>query len=322
MRIRAVTLHLMWNDDFSVVDMFLQAAEGVKPATVRVSVSPPPPDKAERVISALRDRGVKYISALHLYYGADEVYRYVSRFGVFSSFLDVAEYIKFLKTIYTKGEVHLSRYVALLLGGAVYNSPYFPASVTTQRGISISLLYPNDLQTINDVAHVLRRGEEVGRHLASTLGLEFLGVDASLSPWGEESVAKAVQRLFGVRLGEAGSHHAIYQLNKAIEATDVKKVGFNEVMLPLAEDDELKRLVRDGLLDLGHLVSYTSVCIPGLDMAPVKMGGWEALKRLLHDLAAISYVKRRPIGVRIFPVDVEEYEVEGFGKTPALRLAP
>jgi hypothetical protein len=27
MRIRAVTLHLMWNDDFSVVDMFLQAAE-------------------------------------------------------------------------------------------------------------------------------------------------------------------------------------------------------------------------------------------------------------------------------------------------------
>jgi len=322
MRIRAVALHLMWSDDFSIVDNFLQAAESVSPATVRVSVSPPPPDKAERVILALRDRGVKYISALHLYYSAGEVYRYVSQFGVFSSFLDAAEYIKFLKTIYTKGEVHLSRYVALLLGGTVYNSPYFPASITTQRGISISLLYPNDLQTINDVTHVLRRGEELGKHLASTLGLEFLGIDASLSPWGEESVAKAVHRLFGVRLGEPGSHHAIYQLNKAIETADVKRIGFNEVMLPLAEDDELKRLVWEGLLDLDHFVSYTSVCIPGLDMAPIKVGDWEMLKRLLYDLAAISYVKRRPIGVRIFPVDVDEYEVEGFGRTPALRLAP
>jgi len=322
MRIRAITLHLMWNDDFSVVERFLEVAEGFNPATVRVSISPPPPDKAEKVITTLKDLGVRYISALHLYYNAEEVYKFVSQHGVFSSFLDIGEYIRFLKIIHTKGEAQLSRYVSLLLGGAVYNSPYFPASITTQRGVSISLLYPNDLQSIDDIPHILRRGEEIGRHVALSIGLEFLGIDASLSPWGDESVAKAVERLFRVRLGEPGSHYAIYQLNKAIEATDVKKVGFNEVMLPLAEDEELKQLVRTGLLDLNKFVSYTSVCIPGLDMAPVKINSWEGLKHLLYDLASIAYVKRRPIGVRIFPVDEDEYDVEGFGKTPVLRLSP
>jgi uncharacterized protein (UPF0210 family) len=322
MRIRAVVLHLMWDDDLAVVEKFVQTAKSINPATIRVSVSPPPRDKAEEVISALQDRGVRYISATHLYYDADDVYRYAAQYGVFSSLLNVTEYIKFLKTIYEKGEIHLSRYVALMLGGAVYNSPYFPASITTRRGITISLLYPNDLQTLDDVPRVLRLGEELGRYVASTLGLEYLGVDASLSPWGEESVAKALYRLFGIRPGEPGSHHAIYKLNQAIETADVKKVGFNEVMLPLAEDEELKRLVYEGFLNLDHFVSYTSVCIPGLDMAPVKISDWTKLKHLLYDLAAVSHAKRRPVGVRIFPVDTDEYEVEGFGKTPALRLKP
>ena len=320
MRVRSVTLHLMWNDDFSLVDQFLQRAEAASPLTIRVSVSPPPAREAERVITSLKERGVRYISAIHLYYDADEVYRYVSQYNVFASLSDVGEYIKFLQKIYTKGEVHLSRYVSLVLGGAVFNSPYFPASITTQRGVSVSLLYPNDLESLDDVDRVLKRGEEVGRQIASSLGVEFLGVDGSLSPWGEESVAKAVERLFQTRLGEPGSHHAIRRLNKAIESARVRKVGFNEVMLPLAEDEELKRLVRAGALGLEKFVSYTSVCIPGLDMAPVRVRDWGALKKMLYDLAAIAEVKGRSVGVRVFPVDVDEYDVEGFGATPSLRL--
>lgn len=320
MKIRSLTLHVMWNDDFSLVDRFLDAARSASPLTVRVSVSPPPPGEAERVVNALRNRGVKYVSALHLFYGAEEVHRYVSQYGVFASFSDVEEYVKFLKIIYSKGEVHLSRYVSLLLGGAVYDSPYFPASITTRRGVSISLLYPNDLTSIDDVKTVLKRGETIGEAVARAMGVEFLGVDGSLSPWGEESVAKAVERLFGIRLGEPGSHNAIWKLNKAIEGAPIRKTGFNEVMLPLAEDEELKTLVRAGFLDISKFVSYTSVCIPGLDMAPIRVGDWTALKRLLYDLAAVAEAKRRPIGVRIFPVDQEEYDVEGFGPTPALRL--
>ena len=186
--------------------------------------------------------------------------------------------------------------------------------------VSLSLLSPNDLNTINDVSEALRRGEEWGRYVAEALGFEVLGVDGSLSPWGEESVAKAVERIFNTELGSPGSHYAIRLLNRAIEEAGVKKTGFNEVMLPLAEDEELKRLVWEGRLQLRDFVSYTSVCIPGLDMAPIRVGDWEALRRLLYDLAAIAEAKKRAVGVRIFPVDVDEYDVEGFGKTPALRL--
>ncbi|AAL63984.1 DUF711 family protein [Pyrobaculum aerophilum] len=320
MHVRSITLHIMWNDDFSLVDKFLEVAETASPLTVRVSVAPTPPSKAEGVVKLLKDRGVKYISAIHIYYNAEEVYHYVSQYNIFATISDVVEYVKFLKILYTRGEVHLSRYVSLVLGGAVYNSPYFPASITTKKGISISLLYPNDLNNIDDVERALKKGEEIGRHIASIIGVEFLGVDGSLSPWGEESVAKAVERLFGVRLGEPGSHYAIRKLNNAIEEARVKKVGFNEVMLPLAEDEELKRLVKNGALNLDKFISYTSVCIPGLDMAPIRIKDWELLKRALYDLAAIAETKGRPIGVRIFPVDAEEYYIEGFGPTPALLL--
>ncbi|MFN3803659.1 MAG: DUF711 family protein [Pyrobaculum sp.] len=315
MKVRSVTLHLTGDEDLSIVEKFLDVAKAVDPATVRVSISPR--GDVGRLIPRLRDLGVKYISALHLRYDADEVYSYVSQYGVFASLSDVVEYMRFLKRVHV-GEVHLARYVALSLGGAVYNSPYFPLSVTTRRGVSISLLYPNDLNSLEDVETVLKRGEEVGMQVASSLGVEFIGVDGSLSPWGHESVAKAVERLFNIRLGAFGSHDAIYKINQAIERAGVKKTGFNEVMLPVAEDEEIKRLVREGALNLDKLVSYTAVCVPGLDMAPVKIREWGEVKRLLYDLAAISATKRRVIGVRIFPVDVDEYDVEGFGKTPAL----
>ncbi|ACB40267.1 DUF711 family protein [Pyrobaculum neutrophilum] len=320
MRVRSVTLHLGWSDDLSIAERFLDAAREAGALTLRVSVSPPPPRYAEEVINKLKNLGAEYISALHLYYGAEDLHRLVSLYGVFGTLNDVVEYLRFLKIIHLKGEVHLSRYVSLLVGEPTYNSPYFPASITTERGISISLLYPNDLEKIEDVERVLKRGEDVGRYIAETLGLKFLGVDGSLSPWGEESVARAVERLFGVRLGDVGSHHAIYTLNKAIAAASVKKVGFNEVMLPLAEDEELKRLVVEGALDLAKLVSYIPVCVPGLDMAPIKVTDWGRLKRLLYDVASLATSKRRPVGVRIFPVEVDEYYVEGFGKTPALDL--
>ena len=111
--------------------------------------------------------GINYISALHLYYSAEEVYKYVAEYGVFASFTDVGEYLKFLKTIYDKGEAHLSRYVSLLAGGLVFNSPYFPASITTRRGISLSLLYPNDIKTLSDIEEALKRGEQLGMRPAT-----------------------------------------------------------------------------------------------------------------------------------------------------------
>ncbi len=316
MKLRSLTLHTHW--DSLDVERFMEVAREVNPITIRVSVSPPPRQLAERIIAKLRDAGVRYISILHLHYTAEDMYKYVSQYGVYGTLTDVVEYLQFLKRIYSRGEQQLSRYVSLLLGGLVYNSPYFPASVTTERGITVSLLYPNDIQRLEDIPHVLKIGEDLGRRVAAALGERFLGVDGSLSPWGTESVARAIERLFAVRVGTAGTHDAVYRINQSITTANVVKTGFNEVMLPLAEDEELKQLVWSGVLNLDKLVSYTAVCVPGLDMAPVKVNDWSSIRRLLQDLAAIAAAKRRPLGVRIFPVDVDEYHVETFGNTPSL----
>lgn len=319
MEIRALTLHVMWYER-PQMDLLTEVARSLGARTVRISVSPPPRSRAEAVIGALRGMGAEYISAPHLYYRGEEIYALVSRHRVYSSTLDPGEYLAFLRRIYERGEAHLSRYVSLLLGGVVYNSPYFPASITDRRGLSVALLYPDDLARREDVARVLKEGEAAGMHAAASLGLPFLGVDASLSPWGQASVAKAVERLYGVKVGEWGTHEAIRDLNGEIARAPVSKTGFNEVMLPLAEDEGLKALVREGLLTLEKLISYAAVCVPGLDMVPLRISDWGRLKRLLADLAALASGKGRPVGVRIFPVDVDEYEVEGFGRTPAFRL--
>ncbi|MFN7105025.1 MAG: DUF711 domain-containing protein, partial [Pyrobaculum sp.] len=77
------------------MEKFLDVAKAVDPATVRVSISPR--GNVEKLIPRLRDLGVKYISALHIHYNADEVYNYVSQYGVFASLTDVTEYMRFLK---------------------------------------------------------------------------------------------------------------------------------------------------------------------------------------------------------------------------------
>ncbi|MEM3326533.1 MAG: DUF711 family protein, partial [Thermoproteus sp.] len=146
----------------------------------------------------------------------------------------------------------------------------------------------------------------------------FLGIDGSLSPWGEKSVAKAIRRIFGVEVGRWGTHYSIRALNEAIWSSGVKLLGFSEVMLPLAEDEELKRLVERGTLDLYKLVSYASTCVAGLDMVPIETD-LETLKKILLDLEAIAKTKGRPVGVRVFPASGQYFDVPGFGKTPVLR---
>lgn len=319
MEIRALTLHVMWYER-PQLEPFFEVAKSLGARTVRVSVSPPPRSRAEAVIEGLRSLGAEYISAPHLYYRGEEVYTLVSRHRVYSSLLDPGEYMVFLKRIHERGEAHLSRYVSLLLGGVVYNSPYFPSSITDRRGLSVALLYPDDLKSREDVPKVLKEGEAAGMHAAASLGLPFLGVDASLSPWGHQSVARAIERLYGVKVGEWGTHEAIRGLNDEITKAPISKTGFNEVMLPLAEDEGLKALVWEGLLTLEKLVSYSAVCVPGLDMVPLYISHWGRLKRLLADLSALAAYKGRPIGIRVFPVDGDEFEVEGFGRTPAFRL--
>ncbi|MGC9170672.1 MAG: DUF711 family protein [Thermoproteus sp.] len=316
MEIRAVALNVKWGFDPERISRFLEAAKKLRPLTVRVSVTTPPREGVRQTLKALEELGVEY-AAIGIYEG-DDLEELVRTYGVFAAVGSVDRYLEFLRRVERRGEPHLAKNVALLLGGVVYDSPYYPATAVKNEGVALSLLYPDDLESLDDVAAVLGSAERLGEAFASSIGERFLGVDGSLSPWGERSVARAIERLFGVRVGAWGTHSAIRALNEAIWSSGARLVGFSEVMLPLAEDEELKRLVEGGALDLQKLVSYTSTCVAGLDMVPIEADE-KALRRMLLDLEAIAKSKGRAVGVRVFPASGQYFDVPGFGKTPVLR---
>ncbi len=212
--------------------------------------------------------------------------------------------------------------------GGVYQTPYFPATTSKETGVSISLLYTKELEkSVDDleaaVKAVCEKAAEAGEKLALTAQTRFLGIDASLSPWGEDSVAKIVAAM-GSRCGSPGSLHAIARINKAIgeAVADFPSTGYNEVMVSLAEDEGLKQDVRDELVDCRWLLSAVPVCVVGFDMVPLSADE-EGVACLFKDFLAVSLNKRRVTAFRVIPTELkpgDELDMGMLGKTPVLAV--
>jgi len=179
-------------------------------------------------------------------------------------------------------------------------------------------------------------GERV-REIALTVGSEcervgeevrvaFSGLDLSISPWMEESVVPLLEEVKGGPLGVPGNFYALYQLNRALRGIgeEVGAIGFNEVMLPLAEDEVLKERVEAGEIAFRDFLALVAVCVAGLDMVPIP--SWtddRAIAGVLRDLGAFRGLKGKTVGVRLIPVGVEageEVDLGEFGKTPVLNV--
>jgi len=211
-------------------------------------------------------------------------------------------------------------------------TPYFPATRSGGEGLSISLLYPGYLLSMLERGYppqdiFLKLGAEVNALVLEALRgtpVPLIGVDYSLSPWMEESVARVVESISGAAFGSPGTLAAVHELNNLIRlcASAGASTGFNEVMLPVAEDNRLKELADGGLLGLRDLVSYTSVCVAGLDMVALPSSiDYNVLRGLLRDLNAIHAVKGKTLGLRLVLVDAEpgvSVELGFFGKVPVL----
>ncbi len=160
------------------------------------------------------------------------------------------------------------------------------------------------------------------------LGLKFLGVDLSPSPWMDVSVAKVIEKIGGIRFGEYGTLHSIWMLNRSIANVSSKLndriIGFNEVMLAVAEDNVLKERAVERTYTIKDLVHYTFACVYGLDMVPVsKPLSYRKIAKILYDLKTASTIKGKPVGFRIIPVTAEPgsiIELGFFGNAPVFKL--
>ncbi len=216
-------------------------------------------------------------------------------------------------------------------------TPYFPASRAPigSNGITYTPFIVEEYLAFKDVEHAeekiatkLFQVNSQIENLAEKYSLKFFGVDVSPSPWMDISVAKVIERLGGVRFGEYGTLYGVWLLSKSISNITLKlqskTTGFNEIMLPVAEDNVLKERAIEGTYSVKDLVQYSFACVYGLDMVPIaKPVGYRKIMRILYDLKVASEVKKKPVGFRIIPVNAEPgsiIDLGFFGHTPVFKL--
>ena len=204
-------------------------------------------------------------------------------------------------------EPFLAAKLGIELKGGIRLSPYYPISVAEERGFGISLIYLDELEKgyrAGELEGVVERVRSwamgVGEGLENSTGVSFLGVDMSPSPWMEDSVGGLLERLSGARIPSPGIMYVIWRINEAVwNGMDGKSIGYNELMLPLAEDDVLKERGREGLRAT-DLLRMTAACVAGLDMVVLPGDvGEAALRGLILDQFAIREVKGKPMGTRL-----------------------
>ncbi|AEM39404.1 protein of unknown function DUF711 [Pyrolobus fumarii 1A] len=323
--------------------------ERIEVWSVRVALPPLPEGVdpvrvAEAAMKAAEANGVKYIAAVHLNVGSiDDVKRFVDAIevGVYGSVLlprvEYAGRAAELIMEASKRDIMAPTRLAIVFGASWPLTPYFPIAVQTRSGMgfAVAALYVDDVlaslgeePSIEMIRYISTRVfsviEEVSREASERLGIEYYGLDASLSPWMDESVARLIERLMDERkLGSPGTLTVIRELNRVIRgiASSFDAVGFNEVMLPVAEDNVLKERVGEGLVRVRDLLLYSTVCVAGVDMVVVGDNMTkEGLVGLVRDMHSVYKLKGLSIGLRLIMIEGAQpgdwISLGEFGKVP------
>lgn len=215
-----------------------------------------------------------------------------------------------------------------LLFGLWIETPYFPVatSVSNLLGLSVSLRYIDLIDralTLDDsysLFNFIENARSRVEAISKCVNMPLLGFDLSISPWKDDSVARVIEKLINNKIGFPGTVNAIFSLNKLIEnlvkKLKIRSIGFNEVMLSVAEDDILNKRVENGDIRLRDLINYSTICAAGLDMVAIPMN--LDIQRIAIDMLTVYKIKKRSVAMRIIPVDLEpksSIELKGFGTT-------
>ncbi|MEM1675206.1 MAG: DUF711 family protein [Desulfurococcaceae archaeon] len=203
-------------------------------------------------------------------------------------------------------------------------SPYFPDTVSSGvESIGLSFLLPKHIimylrenNSIDKYPLVFRKYlDELEFIIRETTGFKNIFFDFSISPWMDNSVVDLVEEM-GFKFLEPGFNYGILMLNeligKLVELSRESR-GFNEVMLPYAEDYRLIEAGGRGCLKARDLILYTSTCVAGPDMIVVPES-IEKLAKYMLDTYSIWVFKKKPIALRAIPVSNKPGDSVDLGK--------
>ena len=160
---------------------------------------------------------------------------------------------------------------------------------------------------------VTRCGELIGRRVSSLLNIPFGIVDVSLAPTPKvgDSVGE-ILKIMGVdAIGAPGSTAIVALLNDAVKKggtfASQNAGGLSGAFIPVCEDAELAKAVKNDTLPLEKLEAMTAVCSVGLDMVAIP-GSVDAvtISAIIADEMAIGMINHKTTAVRIIPVPGKE----------------
>lgn len=199
--------------------------------------------------------------------------------------------------------------------------PFFPGTYHTGAGQNLSIGFQGanivqevfakthgDFQkSVTELTRQLtihaRFAESVGERVAAARGWTFMGVDPTPAPMGDASIGAAMEAYTGAGFGSSGTLTAALAITTAVKAVPVKQVGYSGLMVPVLEDKRLAELWGAGAFNTDDLLAYSAVCGTGLDAVPFPGDiSIEQMARIMGDVAALAWKWKKPLSVRLQPV--------------------
>lgn len=210
------------------------------------------------------------------------------------------------------------------------NTPYFPFSyhqgetgfslavelielliLTVKQSGQASLVMIRK-QLIEAIVPIIKKIDTIGKNIEQCTGFQYKGQDISIAPFPDEvrSVATLIEMVGHMHCGHSGTLMATSLLTDvlktAIKKSGVRAVGFNGVMFSPLEDIKLAEANNQRHLSVEKLMLYSAVCGCGIDMVPVPGDILaDELTFLSMDVAALSTILRKPLGIRVLPIPMK-----------------
>jgi uncharacterized protein len=199
--------------------------------------------------------------------------------------------------------------------------PFYPGTYHTGAGhnLAIGLQGANIVQEVfanthghfqNSVSELTKRltvhatvAESIGERVAAAHGWTFMGVDPTPAPLGDVSIGAAIETYTGVAFGGSGTLTAALVITTAVKAVPVKQIGYSGLMVPVLEDKRLAQRWSQGTFNTDDLLAYSAVCGTGLDAVPFPGDITpEQMARIMGDVASLAWKWKKPLSVRLQPV--------------------
>jgi uncharacterized protein (UPF0210 family) len=153
--------------------------------------------------------------------------------------------------------------------------------------------------------------------------LAYFGLDLSPVPYGEESIADAIEQVGLGRFGEAGTLAVAAAITAALKGTSLRTCGYCGLMLPALADAVISERLAEGTLTLDSLLLYAAVCGSGLDSIPIPGNTPpERIAAILLDVAALATRLRKPLSAKLLPIPGKQAGEMTTFSTPYLVNAP